>query len=57
MLKALQQLLNDGTFPLRKREVPALWKIFNWVDNDLEGIIEKSERPVTKPIVKKGKKK
>ena len=44
-IKGLLKILNDGTFPLKAREVPAFTQIITWVQ-DLQ--IRMNEKPKAK---------
>jgi len=50
--KALMKILDEGTFSLKVREVPAFIKVYNWVS----GMADEQPKPQPKPK-KKAKKK
>jgi hypothetical protein len=48
LLKGLKKVLEDATFPLKRREVAAFAAVIKWVD-DLEKRIEMNMKPIEKP--------
>lgn len=56
LLKGLEKILNEATFPLKKREVAAFVAIMKWVE-DLEENIKKAEDKSRIKNKKKGLKK
>lgn len=57
MHKGLMKILEDGTFPLKIREVAAFHTIYQWAKNDLPILFEHKKEEPPKPVPKKTTKK
>ena len=56
-IKALKKLIDEATFPLKKREVVAFSHVVNWLDDLENRMHEQEEKPKASASKKKTSKK
>lgn len=55
MHKGLMKILDDGTFPLKAREVASFHAVYVWARDELPKLAVKPKKPAAKKKVEEGK--